>query len=51
LLIYVRPILGDDRHRIATLRNTASVGPRARDARKPIFDLEAADGALGSTQK
>jgi hypothetical protein len=42
---------GDDRHRIATLRNYRSLMPLAHDARKPMFDLKAADGALGSTQK
>ncbi|MDT3727070.1 AAA family ATPase [Streptomyces sp. DSM 41972] len=42
---------GGDRHRIATLRNYRSLMPLAHDARKPMFDLKAADGALGSTQK
>ncbi|MFJ3089911.1 AAA family ATPase [Streptomyces sp. NPDC086838] len=41
----------DDQHRIATLRNYRSLMPLAHDARKPMFDLKAADGALGSTQK
>ncbi|QNP65435.1 ParA family protein [Streptomyces genisteinicus] len=41
----------DERHRIATLRNYRSLMPLAHDARKPMFDLKAADGALGSTQK
>ncbi|MEU2246164.1 AAA family ATPase [Streptomyces sp. NPDC019224] len=45
------PEHGDDRHRIATLRNYRSLMPLAHDARKPMFDLKAADGALGSTQK
>lgn len=45
------PGRGDDRHRIATLRNYRSLMPLAHDARKPMFDLKAADGALGSTQK
>ncbi|WP_328899472.1 AAA family ATPase [Streptomyces sp. NBC_00441] len=45
------PERGDDRHRIATLRNYRSLMPLAHDARKPMFDLKAADGALGSTQK
>ncbi len=45
------PARGDDRHRIATLRNYRSLMPLAHDARKPMFDLKAADGALGSTQK
>lgn len=38
------------RYEIATLRNYGSLMPLAHDARKPMFDLKAADGALGSTQ-
>ncbi|QNE78220.1 AAA family ATPase [Streptomyces finlayi] len=45
------PGRGGDQHRIATLRNYRSLMPLAHDARKPMFDLKAADGALGSTQK
>ena len=45
------PKADDDRNRIATLRNYRSLMPLAHDARKPMFDLKAADGALGSTQK
>ncbi|SCK12339.1 ParA family protein [Streptomyces sp. WMMB 322] len=41
----------DARHRIATLRNYRSLMPLAHDARKPMFDLKPADGALGSTQQ
>ncbi|MER0242363.1 AAA family ATPase [Streptomyces sp. HSW2009] len=41
---------GDDPYRIATLRNYRGLMPLAHDARKPMFDLKAADGALGSTQ-
>ncbi|MFA1540468.1 ParA family protein [Actinomadura monticuli] len=37
-------------YEIATLRNYRSLMPLAHDARKPMFDLKAADGALGSTQ-
>ncbi|GII77184.1 hypothetical protein Sru01_21660 [Sphaerisporangium rufum] len=37
-------------YEIATLRNYQSLMPLAHDARKPMFDLRAADGALGSTQ-
>jgi chromosome partitioning protein len=37
-------------YEIATLRNYQSLMPLAHDARKPMFDLKAADGALGSTQ-
>ena len=32
------------------MRNYQSLMPLAHDARKPMFDLRAADGALGSTQ-
>ncbi|MFC5145888.1 ParA family protein [Streptomyces aureoversilis] len=41
----------DRSYEIATLRNYRSLMPLAHDARKPMFDLRAADGALGSTQK
>ncbi|MYR34678.1 AAA family ATPase [Nocardiopsis alba] len=37
-------------HEIATIRNYRSLMPLAHDARKPMFDLRAGDGALGSTQ-
>ncbi|MCX5196170.1 AAA family ATPase [Streptomyces sp. NBC_00249] len=56
--VYSAAVLGEspaadagDPHRIATLRNYRSLMPLAHDARKPMFDLKAADGALGSTQK
>ncbi|WP_225846845.1 ParA family protein [Streptomyces sp. HPF1205] len=41
----------DRTYEIATLRNYRSLMPLAHDARKPMFDLRPADGALGSTQK
>ncbi|MET8541086.1 AAA family ATPase [Kitasatospora sp. NPDC004799] len=41
----------DRSYEIATMRNYRSLMPLAHDARKPMFDLKAADGALGSTQK
>ncbi|WP_131791066.1 hypothetical protein [Candidatus Protofrankia datiscae] len=37
-------------YEIATLRNYQSLMPLSHDARKPMFDLRAADGVLGSTQ-
>lgn len=40
----------DASYEIATLRNYQSLMPLAHDARKPMFDLRPADGALGSTQ-
>ncbi len=46
----VAPGGGAGQHEIATLRNYQSLMPLAHDARKPMFDLRAADGALGSTQ-
>ncbi|MCA5894360.1 hypothetical protein LEP48_13535 [Isoptericola sp. NEAU-Y5] len=55
--VFASAVLGDaaeadDRsHEIATLRNFRSLMPLAHDARKPMFDLRAADGALGSTQQ
>lgn len=38
-------------HEIGTVRNYRSLMPLAHDARKPMFDLRAADGAIGSTQR
>ena len=40
----------DRSYEIATLKNYQSLMPLSHDARKPMFDLRAADGALGSTQ-
>jgi len=39
---------GDDPYRLALLRHFRSLLPMALEARKPIFDLTAADGAIGS---
>lgn len=38
-----------DTYQLASLRNYRSLMPLAQDARKPMFDLRAGDGALGST--
>lgn len=38
----------DDTECLATLRNYRSLMPMAQDARKPMFDLRPADGAIGS---
>lgn len=56
--VYAEKVLGetaceqisedDDPHCLATLRNYRSLMPLAHDARKPMFDLNAADGAIGS---
>lgn len=43
------PPVGDDPYELANLRNYRSLMPLSQDARKPMFDLRAADGALGST--
>ncbi len=56
-LEFRRSVLGESRddpidpdpYRLATLRNYRSLMPLAQDVRKPMFDLRAADGALGST--
>jgi cellulose biosynthesis protein BcsQ len=37
--------------KIGTVRNYRSLMPLAHDARKPMFDLRPADGAIGSTQR
>ena len=41
----------NDLYQLASLRNYRSLMPLAQDARKPMFDLRAADGALGSTAR
>jgi chromosome partitioning protein len=38
----------EDVNCLASLRNYRSLMPMAQDARKPMFDLRAADGAIGS---
>jgi cellulose biosynthesis protein BcsQ len=58
---YARHLLGgsgvgpvtvaEDMNCLATLRNFRSLTPLAQDARKPMFALKAADGALGGTLK
>ncbi|MEV6908195.1 AAA family ATPase [Amycolatopsis sp. NPDC051071] len=53
--VYDTQVIGDnastgEQYEIATLRNYQSLMPLAHDARKPMFDLRSADGALGSTQ-
>lgn len=45
------PPVDPDPYRLATLRNYRSLMPLAQDVRKPMFDLRAADGALGSTAR
>ena len=37
----------DDKHCLATVKHYRSLVPMAQESRKPIFDLTAADGALG----
>lgn len=39
-----------DPNRIATVKNYRSLVPLAQDARKPIFELTSADGAIGAHQ-
>lgn len=41
-------VLSGENHCLATLRNYRSLMPMAQEARKPIFDLTPADGAIGS---
>jgi hypothetical protein len=42
------PPAGEDPFQLALLRHYRSLAPLALEARKPIFDLKAADGAIGS---
>ena len=56
--VYAEKVLGsplsqmltpeEDPNCLATLRNYRSLMPMAHEARKPMFDLRAADGAIGS---
>jgi chromosome partitioning protein len=46
-----RPDEVDPKHEVATVRNYRSLMALAHDARKPMFDLKAADGAIGSTSR
>jgi cellulose biosynthesis protein BcsQ len=38
----------EEAHRLGLIKNYRSLMPMAHDARKPIFDLTSADGAIGS---
>jgi chromosome partitioning protein len=56
--VFASAVLGDDSHpgagdryEIATLRHYRNLLPLAHDARKPMFDLRPADGAVGSMQR
>ena len=40
--------VADDRHCLALLKNYQSLMPMAQEARKPIFHLKPADGAIGA---
>ena len=40
-------LLGDDGNQLAMLKHFKSLMPMAQDARKPMFHLTAADGAIG----
>lgn len=42
---------GEDPNCLATLRNYRSLMPYAQEARKPMFDLKPADGAIGGHQQ
>ncbi len=42
------PLPDPDPHRLASLKHYQSLMPLAQDARKPMFSLRAADGAIGS---
>ena len=46
-----RTAIERDRHCLATLKNFRSLMPLAQEARKPMFSLRSADGALGGHAK
>lgn len=41
------PLQGDDAHMLAGIKHYRSLMPLAQDARKPVFALRPADGAIG----
>lgn len=45
---YPRTPAQDERHALATVKHYQSLVPMAQEARKPIFHLTTADGAIGS---
>jgi chromosome partitioning protein len=42
------PLASDDPHCLATLKHYRSLMPMAMEARKPVFSLKPADGAIGA---
>jgi chromosome partitioning protein len=42
------PAMGEDQYCLAMLKNYASLMPLAQEARKPMFALRSADGAIGA---
>jgi len=46
----VAPGIADDPYCLALLKNYRSLMPLAQEARKPMFALKVADGALGAQQ-
>jgi len=40
--------IGNDPHKLALLKHYQSLMPMAQDARKPMFHLKSADGAIGA---
>lgn len=40
--------INDDHHKLALLKHYRSLMPMAQEARKPMFDLKPADGAIGA---
>jgi hypothetical protein len=45
------PSVENDRECLATLKHYRSLMPLAQEARKPMFHLKAADGAIGGHSK
>lgn len=45
---YPKTPAGDEKHALATVKHYRSLVPMAQEARKPIFHLNNADGAIGS---
>jgi cellulose biosynthesis protein BcsQ len=48
---YTKPSHGDDPHRVGLVKHYRSLMPMAQEARKPMFQLKPADGAIGSHAK
>jgi hypothetical protein len=45
------PLAGDDEHCLGLIKHYHSLAPLGQEARKPVFMLRSADGAIGAHQR